>query len=266
MKPEIFYPKIAESGVYDGSKFRASGVITPERVTRYFELELPTVEGGTSYINGNEYPILCDRLINIRPDTHRCSLMPYSCKFIKFELTGGFLYDYLCGLDCVINMSDPPEFNRLFDSIISLHATPHSGSELLLQSKLLELIYLMGRCNGLSRSRGGLNPIVSKVSEYIDSHIQENPSLDEMALNLNVNPIYMHRLFSATMGKSPHRYLLEKKLALAKQLLLSTDKSCAEIALETGFSSQSYFNYTFRREEGVTPAEFVRNWYESHSV
>lgn len=266
MRPEIFYPKMAESGVYDGSKFRASGVMTPERVTRYFELELPTVEGGMSYIDGNEYPILCDRLINIRPDMHRRSLMPYSCKFIKFELTGGFLYDYLCGLDCMIYMSDPPEFHRLFDAIIDLHATPHSGSELLLQAKLLELIYLMGRCNGLSGSRGGLNPIVSKVSEYIDSHIQENPSLDEMALHLNVNPIYMHRLFSATMGKSPHRYLLEKKLALAKQLLLSTDKSCAEIALETGFSSQSYFNYTFRREEGMTPSEFVRSWYENHSV
>lgn len=265
MRPEILYPKIAECGIYDGAKFRPSGV-TPERVTRYFEIELPIIEGGISYIEGKGYPILCDRIINIHPDMKRCTLMPYSNKFIKFELTGGFLYDYLYSLDCVIYMSDPPEFNRLFDTIISLHATPHSGSELLLHSKLLELIYLMGRCNGMSGTRGGVNPIVSKVSEYIDSHIQENPSLDEMAMHLNVNPIYMHRLFSSTMGKSPHRYLLEKRLALAKQLLLSTDKSCAEIALETGFSSQSYFNYTFRREEGVTPSEFVRNWYESHSV
>ncbi len=265
MIPEILYPKIAECGVYDGAKFRPSGM-TPERITRYFELELPTVAGGTSYINGKAYPVLCDRLINIHPDMHRCSLMPYSCKFIKFELTGGFLYDYLLGLDSIIYISDIPEFNRSFDTVISLYSNPHSGSELLLQSKLLELIYMMGSSNGRSGTRGGINPIVSKVREYIDSHVRDNPSLDEMALQLNVNPIYMHRLFSSSEGKSPHRYLLEKKLALAKQLLLSTDRSYAEIALETGFSSQSYFNYTFRREEGVTPSEFVRRWYESHPI
>ncbi len=265
MKAEILYPKIAECGLYDGSKYRASGM-TPQRVTRFFELEIPTVSGGISYIDGEAYPVKCDRMLNIRPNMRRCSLMPYSCKFIKFELDGGFVFDYLTGLDSVIIIPDIPELHRIFDAVISLYMNPYRGSELLLQSKLLELVYMMGRFNSRIGTRGGINPIVAKVREYIDSHVREDPSLEEIALQLNVNPIYMHRVFSAAEGKSPHRYLLEKKLSLAKQLLLSTDSSCAEIALETGFSSQSYFNYTFRREEGQTPREFVRRWYETHPL
>jgi AraC-like DNA-binding protein len=58
------------------------------------------------------------------------------------------------------------------------------------------------------------------------------------------------------MGAAPHRYVLERRVDRAKEMLRDTGTSLVEISLSLGFSSQSHFTNTFHRFVGATPGEF----------
>ena len=107
----------------------------------------------------------------------------------------------------------------------------------------------------IQNNKGNLT--VSQAIYYLEHTKSINPSLAEIAEEVHVNPIYLQRIFKKTTGVSPRQYLLNKKITQAKNLLLISKKTYAEIALVSGFSSQSYFNYIFKREVGMTPSEYV---------
>jgi AraC family transcriptional regulator len=61
------------------------------------------------------------------------------------------------------------------------------------------------------------------------------------------------------VGFSPHRYLTARRIEIAKHLLERTHFSIAEIALETGFSSQAHFTNRFREHLELTPRQYRRS-------
>ena len=63
-------------------------------------------------------------------------------------------------------------------------------------------------------------------------------------------------MFKRTMGAAPHRYVLERRMDRAKEMLRSSGASLVDISLSLGFCSQSHFTNTFRRMVGATPGEF----------
>ena len=91
-------------------------------------------------------------------------------------------------------------------------------------------------------------------------------TLEDVAKSVNLSPIYFHKLFSQTTGQTPYEYLLENHLHIAKDLLLCSNKSFTEIAFECGFTSQSYFNYVFKKQVGVTPKQYKKNVYDKYPI
>jgi AraC family transcriptional regulator len=94
--------------------------------------------------------------------------------------------------------------------------------------------------------------------EYIEAHLSADLSLQSMATELQLNPVYLARVFKAALGQSPHQYVLDRRLERARKLLRETDVPIAEIALDSGFSSQSHLSTWFRRRVGVTPGVYRR--------
>ena len=66
--------------------------------------------------------------------------------------------------------------------------------------------------------------------------------------------------FTAALGQSPHQYIIENRLRLARDMLLHTTDQLAEIACATGFLDQAHMTETFRRKIGVTPAKIRSFW------
>ena len=95
-----------------------------------------------------------------------------------------------------------------------------------------------------------------KAKQYIDDHYHDKITLDSLSETCNLTKYYLSHRFTELYGKSPMAYLNEVRIAAAKDLLKTTNHSIEEIALATGFSSNSYFSQTFQKHCHMSPNKF----------
>lgn len=106
---------------------------------------------------------------------------------------------------------------------------------------------------------GGLGPAqFRRAVEYMHAHVSKDISLHGIAGAAGLSPFHFSRMFKRSSGLTPHQYLIRLRLERAKDLLLGTQHSVAEIALESGFCDQSHFAMHFKRVYGITPRAFAR--------
>jgi len=92
--------------------------------------------------------------------------------------------------------------------------------------------------------------------KYIKAHLRESPSLEETARHINISASYLSKLFINHLDTSYSAFILNEKLTHACKLLTNSSLSMTDIALESGFSSNSYFSDCFKRMSGVSPLQF----------
>jgi AraC family transcriptional regulator len=97
---------------------------------------------------------------------------------------------------------------------------------------------------------------LSRVLEFIDGRIDENFTVADMAAVACMSPAHFARSFKARTGQSPHQFVSRKRLELAERMLLDPYRPMSEIALSTGFSSQSNFSRAFRYVTGMSPGDY----------
>jgi AraC family transcriptional regulator len=116
------------------------------------------------------------------------------------------------------------------------------------------------------QSRPGRVPAVPAVSpqrirrliEFIEANLDDHLTLDAMATQVEISPLYLARAFKAAVGQSPHQYVLERRIERAKELLRNTEMSIVDVALSVGFSSQSHLSHWMLRHTGISPAAYRR--------
>jgi AraC-like DNA-binding protein len=116
---------------------------------------------------------------------------------------------------------------------------------------ILEGLYLQPS-DAVARHRIGLE----KAGEYLRENCNQHIYMDELAEKMGVSNCYFRRLFKQNFGVSPHEYLLNARLTRAKDLMIHTDMTLSEIALEVGFSSVHSLSRAFRQGEKMTPSQF----------
>lgn len=94
-----------------------------------------------------------------------------------------------------------------------------------------------------------------KVLEYMNEHLAENVSIDQVAKISRMSPSHFIRAFTVTFGVPPHRYLINLRLQKAESLLVQSKLPIADIAFQTGFSSQSHLTNAMMRYKQMTPAK-----------
>ncbi|HWZ71973.1 MAG TPA: AraC family transcriptional regulator [Casimicrobiaceae bacterium] len=101
---------------------------------------------------------------------------------------------------------------------------------------------------------GGLAPAaLRRVREYVEQQFTEKIRSGTLATIAKLSPGHFNRAFKQSMGFSPHQYIVQRRVAAATQLLEKTERSLVDIALETGFASQSHFCRTYVVATGETP-------------
>jgi AraC-like DNA-binding protein len=123
------------------------------------------------------------------------------------------------------------------------------------------LIHLVrpAACLTVQPSKGGLPPWrLRRTLEMLEANLAAAPSIRQLSATVGLTPAHFCTAFRQSTGYSPHRYLVNRKIAYAKELMADQRRSLTEIALSSGFGSSSQFSVAFRRVEGVTPSAYRR--------
>ena len=100
------------------------------------------------------------------------------------------------------------------------------------------------------------NSECAAARRYIDEHFTEPLSLDMLAEVAHVNKYHLSHTFQREYGISPISYLITRRIREGRHMLENTSYSLSQIAHSIGFSSPSYFSQSFRKAEGMSPAEY----------
>lgn len=94
---------------------------------------------------------------------------------------------------------------------------------------------------------------IKEVIRYMQEHYKEEINVSDLAALSFYNENYFMKLFKQYTGKTLTRYLTELRIEKSRYLLLHTNLSITDIAIETGFNSASYFIRKFQELNGITP-------------
>lgn len=172
----------------------------------------------------------------------------------------------------------PEDFPSIYDKVKSLlleikneYLSSSSFSEVSIYSKTLEIITLIGR----SRAATGMKTISPdaprkqeeyiekfiEICNYISAHCSDELNLEAVASMSGFSKFYFSRLFKQFTNVSFYKYVNQKRIEKAAEMLTEPNISITNVALSCGFESLSSFIRMFKIVKGCTPTEF-RNMYQ----
>jgi AraC family transcriptional regulator len=97
-----------------------------------------------------------------------------------------------------------------------------------------------------------------RATRMICENLDGELNITDLAGECGLSPSHFARAFKRSFGVPAHRFLIQKRIEAAKSLILHTEKTLLDVALECGFTDQSAFNRTFRTLVGTTPGAWRR--------
>jgi len=265
----LILPEIVAAGIYNSEIAVKNTVISKNRKTSMFEIELPIGYGGISYIGSCSKPIHPDMIICAKPGQTRHTRFPFQCYYVHMIVHDGILYDTLCNTPDFFDTASRNVYRKIFEELIRHHHILAKQEELILQSLILELVYTISIDSEKNNKNAGITHssfAIEKALDYIKEHLTEDLCLQKVSKAMSISPIHFHNTFKAAVGMTLRNYVEEQRIRKATNLLLTTNNTLTEIAYECGFSSQSYFGYVFRRRMKKTPREYVQEIYNQYEI
>jgi AraC family transcriptional regulator len=173
-------------------------------------------------------------------------------------------------LYCVYGTPDPT-LHHLTQTILPYLNRAEMFSQLFMDSFTMMICsHLVGRYGqapeAVQHFKGGLATWQSRrVVELFHEHLDGDVKLETLAHECGLSVSHFARSFRKSFGTSAHRYLILKRVELAKALLSGTNKALVEIAAQIGFSDQAALTRTFANVVGATPAKWRREHVRSRN-
>jgi AraC-like DNA-binding protein len=140
--------------------------------------------------------------------------------------------------------------------LVALHVT-----ELLVLTKRMDRVSTVEFGEAENKSRQLISTQMHRLLNYIETHIAEPLSAASIGQALHFSDRYVYKLIRMSTNHSLSQYIRIRRMALAKRLLVSTDKAVYEVGNAVGISNTAHFCRQFRELVGATPSEY-RNAYD----
>jgi AraC family transcriptional activator of pyochelin receptor len=158
-----------------------------------------------------------------------------------------------------------PQLQQVVYKVINNNYTGDFHRVFLL-SKCLEILVLCaeschlgaGKKQEFIRTPADKEKIIA-VRDLINERLTQPPSLSQIARSVGLNEYKLKRGFKEMFNNTVFGYLLEQRLLMARQYLLDTRKTAAEISFELGYTTPQHFNNVFKKRFGLTPAAVRKN-------
>lgn len=262
---EIYY--------YDDRNLKKVDLHTHDYYEFYFFLE-----GDVSIqIGKKEYPFQFGDIMLVPPHVpHRPIIHSVETPYRRFvfwisqeycnhllELSSDYVYlmQYVQVSKTYVFHNDRITFNAIQSRILRLLEEMHSdhfGRKPQISLYVNDLILYMNRLihqrnNPKSQSEEG--SLYFRLLEYIEEHLDEDLSLEKLALEFYVSKYHIAHVFKEHLGMSIHQYITKKRLALCHEAILG-NMSITEAYRTFGFGDYSSFYRTFKKEYGISPKDF----------
>lgn len=122
------------------------------------------------------------------------------------------------------------------------------------------MAHIVGKSIGQVQAVQQSPSILNKVEQYVNGRLgSEELSREDVAAHMYLNPDYLDRLMKKQAGHSITELIVNKRMALAQELLLRTDLPVGTIASQSGYSNLAHFSRRFKRFAGFSPHEYRKN-------
>ena len=109
--------------------------------------------------------------------------------------------------------------------------------------------------------RGGLGAArLRRIKELVHAKMEDDLSLDEMALSVGLSTAHFARMFRKSTGETPHQFVLRQRIERAKTMLRARDARVLDVAVASGFKTQQHFAQVFRDICGITPTQYRQDF------
>lgn len=98
---------------------------------------------------------------------------------------------------------------------------------------------------------------MKELKDYIDVHLQEDLSLDRLAALTGQSRSKLKRHFKLAYKDSPGKYILDSRMRLAYQLLVTRNYSVNQVAEMVGYKNRTGFSHAFRKFHNLNPMDLL---------
>ena len=188
-----------------------------------------------------------------------------------YHITDSDICEKLNTLPRSFLINDEAKYIKIFKNIASSFPEGNETDELFSTGWLLILI------SELIRDKSDMSEKISSAPQlqqnsllsakaFMNHNFKYDIKLKDIADSIHLSPNYFHKLFTSVTGTTPHDYLLTKRLNYAKELIMTSDHDMMEISMLSGFGSQAYFNYCFKKSTGLSPIKYREKEFEKYKV
>jgi AraC-like DNA-binding protein len=150
--------------------------------------------------------------------------------------------------------------NYLFQQLVREQDSQEFATDLYCLSLLAQLLVLVNRtalrAGKAPEPRDNADSLVYRILTYISEHYSEDLSLDFLANEFFISKYHLSREFSRVVGTSVHRYIVQKRLIMARQMM-AAGTSTSEVSQLCGFGDYSNFYRAFTGEYQISPRKYL---------
>ena len=143
------------------------------------------------------------------------------------------------------------------DHILAHRQPDHLFIEETVMQILNRVVAISYRQRGMDRVKGNLlseKEVVDAIQRVLAIHFEQNPSLEQIAAQLNYSPFHLCRMFRKQTGQSIRQYMNQLRLRASLEHVTQSNTDLTHLALKLGFASHSHFTEAFRKTFGTPPS------------
>lgn len=254
----------------------------------FIELVIILRGEGNFVINGEKHSVKEGDIILLNPGTYHKSLVGTGSAqgatecyvaFTDVDFKGcerGYL-PLFEGKNLIMAMPEGlrQDIFRLCGAIEKEYQTHETGRYFMLKAYLIQVLCLIQREEHEEREEveqkgyifRSVNKkyVVRKIKKYLDEHYREKVSLDQIAANMYLSPVYISKLFKHETGDTPINYLIDLRMEKARELIeQDSAASIQAVALAVGYEDAYHFSKLFKKHYGMSPLHY-KTQYTMHS-
>ena len=231
--------------------------IHPIRKIDSFELIL-MLEGEAFIFEGkNEYRISKNDMLILSPNTEHGGYKPSfgdtSFFWLHFKTNEAIPFKYL-------KNADTHEIIKLLKRLLHITNMPEYSKKTAdsLAYLIFEELNLIGRENPIHQVK------IAEIIEYIRINSHKPLTVKKLANHFNYNSDYIGKIFRQELDMGCKEYIIEQRLKLVENLLMTTKLSIKEIAARLSFPDENGFIKFFSYHRKMSPGEYRKQYYNTH--